>query len=337
MLDTVHLKPGEAAANPRRARVGVTPIALLVVLVVALLVPVLVDSYFVTLMLPFFAYAVALLGLNLLFGYTGLLSFGQALFLGIGAYAVAFLTSKFGVPYMEVALVASVLLSGIVAAAVGAICVRYVKIYFGLLTLAFGMLFYTFVLKFYDLTGGDQGMRVSQPLLLGSKWGATDMVGFLTGPYYYYCLALLLILGFVMWRIVNSPFGLALKAVRENPTKAESLGIAVKSYRWAAFVIAGIYGGIGGAMLGPITGNTDPTISYWTQSGNLVFMTLLGGFTNFFGPLVGAFVFIFLQDRIMAVVPYWRLVFGVILVIMVVFAPTGLIGLVTGWRRKEVS
>mgnify|MGYP005854487907 CR=1 FL=1 len=299
------------------------------------LAPLVVPTYYVTLMLPFFAYGIALLGLNLLFGYTGLLSFGQALFLGLGAYSVAFCTSRFGLRSMEVILVVAVLVSVAVAAPVGAICVRYTKIYFGLLTLAFGMLFYSFVLKFYAITGGDQGIRVVQPHLLGVQWPAGDLVGFLSGPYYYYSAALLAILGFVMWRIVHSPFGLCLRAIRENPVKAEYLGIGVRRYRWYAFMISAVYGGVGGAMMAPNIGNVDPTIAYWTQSGNLVFMTLLGGFTSFFGPLLGAFVFIFLQDRIMAVVPYWRLVFGAILVFIVVFAPTGLAGLLAAWRRKE--
>lgn len=334
MTETVQVGRVETAPRPGRGSINGAALGLAVVAAVLLVVPRVAGEYYLTLMLPFFAYGVALLGLNLLFGYTGLLSFGQALFLGIGAYTAAIFTTRLDIRQMEIILVVSAVVSAVVAAGVGAICVRYVRIYFGLLTLAFGMLFYTFVLKFYDLTGGDQGIRVASPFLLGSKWGATDMVSFLTGPYYYYCMALLGMAGYVMWRIVHSPFGLCLRAIRENPVKAQSLGVGVKTYRWFAFVIAGVYGGIAGAMLGPITSNTDPTIAYWTASGNLVFMTLLGGFTNFFGPLVGAFVFIFLQDRVMAAFPYWRLVFGAILVLIVVFAPSGLVGLVTGWRRK---
>ena len=312
-------------------------LALATVVVLALVAPLVVPTYYITLLLPFFAYGVALLGLNLLFGYTGLLSFGQALFLGVGAYTAAFLTSHFEIRQMEVILVVAVLASAAIGALVGAVCVRYVKIYFGLLTLAFGMLFYSFVVKFYNITGGDQGMRVLTPYLLGIRWPAGDAIGYLSGPYYYYSAALLLGLGFLMWRIVHSPFGLCLRAIRENAVKAEYLALGVKRYRWYAFMISAIYGGIGGAMLAPITGNVDPTLTYWTQSGNLVFMTLLGGFTSFFGPLLGAFVFIFLQDRIMAVVPYWRLVFGVLLAAIVIFAPGGLIGFVASRRQKEVD
>jgi branched-chain amino acid transport system permease protein len=130
-----------------------------------------------------------------------------------------------------------------------------------------------------------------------------------------------------MWRIVHSPFGLCLKSVRDNPAKAEALGLGVTRYRWHAFVISAVYAAVGGALLGPPTGNVDPTLAYWTQSGNIVFMTLLGGFASFFGPILGAFVFIFLQDTVMSAVPYWRLVFGAILAFVVIFAPSGLMGL----------
>src|SRR2546427_6106503 len=146
-------------------------------------------------MLPFMAYAVALLGLNLLFGYTGLVSFGHALFLGIGAYTGAFLTSVFKVRSMEVILVAAAALGALVAAPVGALCVRYVKIYFGMLTLAFGMVFYTFVLKFYRLTGGDEGMPFLRPALLGRSLEGLSKIDYLVGPYYYYSLAVLVQIG----------------------------------------------------------------------------------------------------------------------------------------------
>ncbi|MGH7398714.1 MAG: branched-chain amino acid ABC transporter permease, partial [Candidatus Rokuibacteriota bacterium] len=225
-----------------------------------------------------------------------------------------------------VVLVAAVL-GGIVAALVGLLCVRYVKIYFGMLTLAFGMVFYTFVLKFYRITGGDEGMPVPRPLLLGLNLDAMPKTDYLVGPYYYYCLGVLIIAAAVMWRIVHSPFGLCLRTIRDNPAKAEALGVSVTRYRWYAFVISGVFATVGGALLGPPIGNVDPTLAYWTHSGNLVFMALLGGFAHFFGPVLGAFVFIFLQDTVMSVVPYWRLVFGAILAAIVIFAPGGLMGL----------
>ena len=183
------------------------------------------------------------------------------------------------------------------------LCVRYVKIYFGMLTLAFGMVFYTFLLKFYRLTGGDEGMRgAAAPRCSGCDLDAMPQDR-LPGR----ALLLLLRSGswswppLVMWRIVHSPFGLCLRAIRDNPAKAEALGVSVTRYRWYAFVISAVFAAVGGALLGPPTGNVDPTLAYWTHSGNLVFMLLLGGFAHFFGPLLGAFVFIFLQDTVMSV------------------------------------
>ncbi len=302
---------------------GALFVALLAVAVVPLAGPV----YYATLMLPFFAYGVALLGLNLLFGYTGLLSFGHALFVALGAYTAAALTSAFAVLHLEVALTTAAVVGAAIALPTGLLCVRYVRIYFGVLTLALGMLFYSFLFKFYHLTGGDEGMRVLRPTLLGQAFSSLDKVAFLTGPYYYYALGLLMLAALAMWRVVGSPFGLGLRAIRENPDKAAFLGVDVRRARLAAFVIAGIYGAVGGVLLAVPTGLADPLLAYWTHSGNLVFMLLLGGFAHFFGPVVGAFVFIFLQDQVMSLTQYWRFVFGAVLAVVVIFFPRGLMGL----------
>jgi branched-chain amino acid transport system permease protein len=283
--------------------------------------------YYVTLMLPFMAYAIVLLGLNLLLAQAGLVSFGHALFVALGAYTGAFLSAHTAMRSLEATIALAVVLALLLAAPVGALCVRYVKIYFGMLTLAFGMVFHTFLLKFYRVTGGDEGMRVLRPSLLGHDFADVSKLDYLVGPYYYYSLALLALVTLLTWRIVRSPFALCLRTVRDNPVKAEALGIGVARYRWYAFVLSAAYAAIGGALLGPPIGNVDPTLAYWTQSGNLVLMTLLGGFRSFAGPLVGAFVFIFLQDTVMSVVPYWRLVFGALLAFIVICAPGGLMGL----------
>jgi branched-chain amino acid transport system permease protein len=300
------------------------------------LLPLAGRDYYATLLLPFFGYGIALLGLNLLFGYAGLLSFGHALFVALGAYTTAVLTSRLGVLHFEAVLAAAAAVGAAVAVPLGLLAVRYVKIYFGMLTLAFGMLFYSFLLKFYPLTGGDEGMRVLRPHLAGRAFAALGKVEYLTGPFYYYSLALLAVAVVVMWRVVHSPFGLGLRAVRDNPDKAESLGVSVRRYRLAAFVIAGTFGAVGGALLPVPTGLADPLLAYWTHSGNLVFMLLLGGFAHFFGPLLGALVFIVLQDQVMSFTAYWRIVFGAILAAVVIFFPRGLMGLVSAGEGAGV-
>ncbi len=283
--------------------------------------------YYVTLLLPAFAYGIALLGLNLLFGTTGLLSFGHALFVALGAYTAATLTTGFRILHLEAIVGAAAGVGAVVAVPVGLLCVRYVKIYFGMLTLAFGMLFYSFLYKFYALTGGDEGLRVLRPLLLGQAFGTLGKVEFLVGPFYYYALALLALATLVMWRIVSSPFGLCLRAIRENADKAGYVGVSVRRYRFYAFVVSAVFGAVGGALLAVPTGLADPLLSYWTHSGNLVFMLLLGGFDHFLGPLVGALVFILLQDQVMSLTTYWRFVFGAVLAVVVIFVPRGLLGL----------
>jgi branched-chain amino acid transport system permease protein len=280
-------------------------------------------QYQVYLSLSFFAYSIALLGLNLLFAYTGLLSFGHALFIGLGGYTAAFLTSRYQLPYMELIILVSVVISGTIAAMVGLVCVRYVKIYFAMLTLAFGMLFHSFLMKTYHLTGGDEGMRVLQPYLLGINLSQMNKMAFFTGPYYFYSLGVLIIAMVLMWRVVHSPFGLCLQSTRDNPDKAEYLGVPIRRYRLYAFIISGCFTGVGGALMGPATGHMDPAMVFWTHSGDMVFMTLLGGFSNFFGPMLGSLIFIFLRDVVSSLTDYWRLIFGALLAAIVILAPGG--------------
>src|SRR4029079_3071751 len=186
----------------------------------------------------------------------------------------------------------------------------------------------------YYLTGGDSGMRVPRMSILGQDFASYNKIGFLSGPFYYYCLALLWIAVFILWRIVHSPFGLHLKAIRDNPRKAEYLGVRVRSFRVAAFVISAVFGAIGGAILGFRIGLAEPELVYWTQSGQLVFMAVLGGFSNFFGPIVGALTLTFLQDQLQSLTEYWRFVLGAILALVVIGFPEGIAGLAAGLGRR---
>jgi branched-chain amino acid transport system permease protein len=296
------------------------------------LLPLVVPPYYIGLMIPFFGYAIALLGFNLLFGYTGLLSFGHAMFIGIGAYGAAVLTGL-GVKSFELVLFAVIAASAAIALPIGLLCVRYVGIFFGMLTLAFGMLFHSFLFKFYYVTGGDSGMRVARMKILGLEFAKYNKIEFLAGPFYYYCLALLVVGGFLMWRIVHSPFGLHLRTIRDNARKAEYVGVHVHRFRLAAFVISAAFGAVGGAILGFRVGLADPDLVYWTQSGQLVFMAVLGGFANFFGPIVGALSYILLQDQLQSLTEYWRFVLGAILAMIVIAFPQGIAGLAVEFKR----
>jgi branched-chain amino acid transport system permease protein len=314
----------------------IAPPALVAILgaVALALLPFAVPPYYVGLMIPFFGYAIALLGFNLLFGYTGQLSFGHAMFLGFGAYGAAIMSGVLGIKSFELVLVVVALASALIALPIGFLCVRYTGIFFGMLTLAFGMLFYSFLFKFYYVTGGDSGMRVPRMSILGLEFAKYNKIEFLAGPFYYYCLGLLIVAGLVMWRIVHSPFGLHLRSIRDNARKAEYLGVHVHRFRLAAFVISGIFGAVGGAILGFRVGLADPELVYWTQSGQLVFMAVLGGFSNFFGPVVGALTYTLLQDQLQSLTEYWRFILGAILALIVVGFPDGIAGLLGELPRR---
>ncbi len=322
---------GEMAAS----RSGTFSIAVALAACVALVAaPFFASTYTLTLLGTFTAYAIALLGFNILMGYTGLLSFGHAMFVAIGAYTAAVFTSKLGIRYLELILVTAAAISAAASLLIGLFCVRYTKIFFSMLTLAFGMTFHSFLFKFYNVTGGDQGMRISRPLLGGFDSGG-GKTAFLTGPFYYYSLGLLAILAFLAWRAVHSPLGLEMRAVRDNPQKAAYLGVEVLRTRLWAFVISAVYCSIAGVLIGVSVGLADPELGYWTQSGNLIFMTLLGGSGAFGGPVLGALVFVFLQDALVATTEYWRFVLGSILVAVVIFAPGGVAGLVQNLLQKK--
>jgi branched-chain amino acid transport system permease protein len=199
------------------------------------------------------------------------------------------------------------------------------------------MLLHSFLFKFYYVTGGDSGMRVPRMNILGLDFAKYSKIEFLAGPFYYYCLALLIIAAFAMWRVVHSPFGLHLKSIRDNARKAEYLGVHVHRFRLAAFVISAALGAAGGAILGFRIGLADPELVYWTQSGQLVFMAVLGGFSNFFGPVVGALTYTLLQDQLQSLTEYWRFILGAILALIVIGLPDGIAGLAVDLGRRIVG
>ncbi|TAL85961.1 MAG: branched-chain amino acid ABC transporter permease [Candidimonas sp.] len=302
----------------------------------ALVAPKVLPLYYVTLLIPFFAYAIILLGFNLLFGYGGQLSFGHALFVAFGAYAAAAVNSRYGVESFELMLVVAVVAAFVLSIPIALIASRFTGIFFGMLTLSFGMLFYTILFKFYNITGGESGISIPRPYLLGHSFKGLDQTAFLCGPFYYYCLILALVLGWIMWRLVHSSYGLHLMAARDNASKAIFLGVKVRWVRTIAFIISAIYGAVGGVILGVNVGLADPELSYWTHSAHLVFMTILGGYQEFFGPALGTLVFIFAQDRLMSETEYWRFFVGLALAIVVIVAPGGILGSLqkVGLKRK---
>ena len=310
-------------SRPRLRMIALAaPIAVLL-----MLVPFLVDSYQTLLITYGLIYAIAALGFNLLLGYTGLLSFGHSAYFGVGAYSVAFMVKYLGIHSMEFYIVVGVALSAMVSALFGYVCVRHTRIFFGILTLALSQVLYSLALKLFWITGGTDGLRVPKPTLLGGLLTYTSG-GFprFISHYYYYVLALFFASVVVLWVVAHSPFGKALQAIRDNETRAAFVGLRVRRFRWVAFLISGTFTGLAGILWVPLNGLTTPDILYWPFSGEIVFMTLLGGFRNFTGPIVGGIAFTYLKAYAVAATEYWQLLLGVVLVILVLILPTGIVG-----------
>ena len=299
-----------------------------VVLILLALLPLYIGLYQTQLLTYGLIAAIAALGFNLLLGYTGLLSFGHSAFFGIGAYSVAFLLR--GLP-----------VAALTSALFGYICVRHTRIFFGILTLALSQVLWTLTYKFFWVTGGSDGLRVGRPTLLAGMLTFTGRDAFqrFINGYYYYVLAVFAICVVVMWVIVHSPFGKALQAVRDNETRAAFLGLRIRRFRWVAFLISGTFTGLAGILWVPLNGLTTPEVLYWPFSGEIVFMTLLGGFRNFTGPIVGGILFTYLKTYAVAATEYWQLLLGVVLVLLVMLLPTGIVGAISATaaklRRKE--
>jgi branched-chain amino acid transport system permease protein len=296
------------------------PIAVLLVVL-----PWIVDSYQTILLAYGLVMAIAVLGFNLLLGYTGLLSFGHSAYFGVGAYAVAFMVKYLHVRSMELFLLGAIAASIVVTTVFGYVCVRYTKIFFSILTLALSQVLWSLAFKFFWVTGGTDGLRVPTPVLLGGI-SSDDKIYFLSHGYYYYVLLLFTACVAVMWLIVHSPFGKALQAIRDNETRAQFVGIRIRRYRFVAFLVSGVFTGIAGALWVPLNGLTTPDILYWPFSGEVVFMAVLGGFRNFTGPIVGAVVFNYLKTYAVGFTIYWQAFMGIVLVVLVMVLPTGLVG-----------
>ena len=320
-------------AAGRRLLIAAGPIVLALVIL-----PYVVEPYQTVLLSYGLIFAIAALGFNLLLGYTGLLSFGHSAYFGMGAYAVAFVVKYLGITSMELFLLAGIPASALVTALFGFVCVRYTRIYFSILTLALSQVLWSLAFKFFWVTGGSDGLRVPTPTLLGMSIGAgQDKMTFLAHRYYYYVLVIFLVAVALMWVIVHSPFGKALQAIRDNEIRAEFVGVQVWHYRWVAFLISGVFTGLAGALWVPLNGLTTPDILHWSFSGEIVFFTVLGGFSTFAGPIVGAVVFNYLKTFAVGYTVYWQMFLGVVLVTLVMALPTGIMGMAARlgqkWRR----
>lgn len=306
-----------------------------------LALPSLVPPYQLVLFEVGLCFGILGLGFNLLLRQTGLLSFGHGAYFAVGAYSVAMLGRYMPSLFrMEVLIPAGIAASALVGAAFGFICVRHTRIFFSILTLALSMLVFALLVKLYYITGGSDGIRVGIPKVFGYEFKGIRRPQFLSGFYYYFLTLWFFASVALMYLIVRSPFGKALQSIRDNEIRAEMIGIRVKRFRWWAFVISSIYAGLAGALWSFVNGHVTPEVAHWVFSGEVVYMTLLGGFKSFAGPLVGAVLFTFLKLYAVSGTEYWMLIIGLTLIGIVLLLPGGIAGgLLSLWhllteRRK---
>ncbi len=274
------------------------------------------------------------LSLNLLLGYTGLVSFGHAAYFGIGAYTTAILMKTYGVPFVVAFPAAGIVAAGF-ALVFGFFCVRLTKIYFAMLTLAFAQIVWAICFKWNDVTGGEQGMpNVPYPDL---GWmSAIPGLGSLRSGDHFYLLVLALVAVAIaaLRRIVASPYGRMLSVIRENPERAEFIGINVRLYQLSAFVVAGFFAGLAGGLFGIFNRGVFPDFAYWTKSAEVLIMTILGGMGHFWGPAVGAMVLTLLNQQITSYTEYWPLILGIILIVLLFGFRGGIVGAVVALNRR---
>ena len=298
-------------------------IAGLALAALVLLLPFVAGPFLRYLVLNMLLLALLAVSFNVLFGMTGLLSFGQGAFYAGGAYSAALLL-RAGVPLLWSVLLGSIA-AALLAALLGAFCVRHTRIYFSMLTLAFGMLVYAVVWKWTPVTGGDDG-------LIGIPRGRIGLPGpldfSLDAPvaYYLFVAVLVLLSMGVLHRLSTSPLGLALRSIRENAERAEFSGVRVRRTIYIAFVTAGLFAGLSGALLAPLEQTVSPATAHWTKSAEPVMATLIGGPFSFLGPILGAVVYLGLKEIIVRFTEYWLLVFGLVLLGCVLTFRSGIVG-----------
>jgi len=267
--------------------------------------------------------------LNLLVGYTGMISFGHGMFFGLGAYGFGLLMQRTGVS-IPVAFVGTLLITAVVSLVIGAICVRLKEIYFAFVTLAFQMLIHSTILSWASLTGGDQGLRggIPRPAFLG--------VDLSNHMHLYIVSCALLAIGLLLMRqIAQSPFGYTLRMIRDNASRASFVGIDVWRAKLTIFVLAALFASTGGIIMCLFVSGAYPEFAYWTISGEGIFINMLGGVTTFLGPMAGTVLLLILNDTVTRLTDYYGIVLGIVILFFAIGLRKGLMDFAVEWYEQR--
>jgi branched-chain amino acid transport system permease protein len=284
------------------------------------------NIFVLTLFTRIVIFALAAVSLNLIMGYGGMMSFGHAAYLGIGGYAVGILAAE-GIGSGFVQWPVALGCSALFALVIGALSLRTRGVYFIMITLAFAQMAY-YVASGLSRYGGDDGLTIYKRSDFDGLINLSSRVQF-----YYLCLGCLLGGIYLVWRIVNSRFGMVVQGLRSNEQRMQAIGFPVNRYRLICFVIAGTLCGLSGALLANNTDFISPAVMYWTRSGDLMVMVILGGMGSLFGPVLGAIVYLVLEEFLSQVTEYWALIMGPLLLLIVLFGRGGIMGLVARCSR----
>jgi branched-chain amino acid transport system permease protein len=305
------------AATGNRKNVTSIRIGLFLVLLLFFLLPAFLSRGWISLINEMLILALAACGLNLMLGYAGMVSFGPAGFYAVGAYTTALILINTHLPF-ALAFMAGPVIAALSSIIIGWFCVRLTQVYFALLTLAFAQIIHTIIFEWYSFTKGDNGIvDIPIPALLNS-----------IPHYYYFSLIVVVLCLALLWMIIKSPFGKTLQALRENAQRVESIGINVRLYQLSTFVLSSFFLGVAGSLFCGFNKNVFPDYAHWGKSTEMLVVCLLGGIYNFFGPIVGSIVYLFLDKVITAHTQYWPLVLGLIIILLLLFLRGGIAGFI---------
>jgi branched-chain amino acid transport system permease protein len=300
--------------------------ALMLVILVSL--PALLPRFYVYILAVIFVMALLAMSLNMLVGHGGLFQFHHGAFYGVGAYTAALMLTKTSLPAW-MGLVAGPFAAAFAGLVIGVFCIRLNRLYFGMLQISLGSLLWAIAFRWYNVTGGDDGIHgIPLPSLIASSTGA------------YYCGLILLTLSLlVLYLIYKSPFGATLQAIRDNPERCEAIGIHVRHHQLMAIVIATFFAGISGVLFVVVEGSVFPDLLFWVFSLEVFIMCLLGGWFTFAGPIFGAAIIVSLRTFVGTYTEYWTLILGIMLILLIFFLPEGVWGYLLeklgGRKHKE--
>ncbi len=295
----------------------------LVLLVLLLLAPQVLSRFYIYLGALIFAIALLATSLNMVLGFGGMYQFHHAVFYGAGAYAFALFATKSGLPVWFGYIIAP-FCSAILGLVMGLITVRLSQLYFGMLQISLGSLVWAITYRWYSFTGGDDGIHgVPLPDLISTSSGA-----------YYFNLIVTAACLFLMYMIVNSPFGRTFQGIRDNPERCEAVGVNVQKQKLVGLIIAAFFAGVAGTLFVTVEGSVFPDLMFWTLSLEILIMCLLGGWFIFMGPTLGAAIIISLRTFVGIYTEYWTLILGIVLMLLIFFLPEGVLGL---FLKKAMS